>query len=70
MFVAHVKKFPQGISEMLSSHARDEHKAAVTLTFDLRPPKSNQFILESERTFVQSLKKIPQSIFEISRSQE
>lgn len=42
----------------------------VTMTLDPCPPKSNQFILGSERTFMQSLKIIPHSVVEISRSQE
>ncbi len=42
----------------------------MTLTFDLSPLKSNQFILESQLTFGQSLRKIPQSFLEIFHSQE
>ena len=39
-------------------------KREVAVTFDLWPPKSRQFILESESTRVQNLKKIPQSVLE------
>ncbi len=37
---------------------------------DLWPSKSSQFILESQWTLVQSLKRIPQSVLEILHSQE
>ena len=40
------------------------------VTFCLWLPKSNQFILGSEWTFMQILRKIPRNILEISRSQK
>ncbi len=40
----------------------------VTVTFDLWPPNSNQFIFESKWTFVSNLKKFPQGVPEILRS--
>ena len=42
----------------------------VAVTFDFRPPKSNQLIGESEWTFVPNLKKPPQSVLQISHLQE
>lgn len=38
----------------------------VTITFDCRPPKSNQFTLESKSMIVANLKKFFHGIFEIS----
>lgn len=35
---------------------------AVTLTFDVRPPKSNQFIFKSKWTFVPNLKTFPSKL--------
>ncbi len=63
----YLKAFPR---YYVLKHGADKHDITVTLTFDLWPPKSNRFILESQWTLVQSLKKIPQSVLEISRSQE
>ena len=45
-------------------------KAAMTLTFCLRLPKSIQFILESECISVQSKNKMPQRFLEIKHSQK
>ncbi len=49
--------------------AKYKHLTAVTLPFDLRPPKSKQVILESKWAFLPNLKKFPQGVLEISRSQ-
>lgn len=46
------------------------HKITVTLTFELGPPKSNQFILEPKSTFVPILHKFSQSVFDISCSKD
>ena len=51
--VPDVMTFPVCVTEI--SHSQ-EHKVTVTLTFGLRPPKSNQFIFESKGTFVQHFK--------------
>ncbi len=58
------------LSYCVHKNGLDEHEATVTLTFDLRPPKSNQFISESQWEFVQSLMKIQWNILETLRSQE
>ncbi len=58
----YLKAFPR---YYVLKYGPDKRDVTVTLTFDPWPPKSNEFILESQWTFVQSLKKIPQSVLEI-----
>lgn len=53
---------PAPIGPVLSS--------VLTLNFVRSTPDYNQFIPDSERTRVQSLKEISQSVFEIRRPQE
>lgn len=56
-----ILRFPSGVPKIWWSRERDRAKANVTLTFDLWPPTSNQFIHKSKKTFVPNLKKFPWS---------
>lgn len=51
-------------------HKVVRNEGTVTLTFDPCPAKCNQFICESDWTFAQSLKKIPQRVTEIWQIQQ
>lgn len=62
--------FPQGVSVNIVMNnvilLRMRHQqATLTLTFDLRPPKFYQFVLDSKLMLVPNLKKSPQSAAEI-----
>ena len=51
-------------------HKCDTHDTTVTLTFDQWSLQFNMLIIESDPTFVTSLKKIPQSIVKLSRQND
>ncbi len=54
-----IKVFPEYLQ------AKYKHLAAVTLPFDLWPPKSIQVMLESKWTFIPNLKNLPQGVSKI-----
>ena len=52
------------------SYVYKKPEVTVTLTFELQPPNPNQLIPQSQWTLVPNLKKFPQSVVEITCSQD